>query len=175
MRAGPRVAAVAQWHLERHVFWRHQLCQDHHSGLRTASLLLFSCHTLTRTQAGSMGDTQRNFVAGLLAGTAACMMNNPFDVVKSRVQNTLPGQAARYNWAWPAMLTIAREEGYVLRLTCARMLLLFSVMFYTCACLHVRLRVFNIMIFYQAKGAVQGVRAEGDAPGARRRHHDCRF
>ena len=36
------------------------------------------------------------------------------DVVKSRIQNTqkLAGVVAKYNWAWPAVGTVAREEGF---------------------------------------------------------------
>jgi len=56
-------------------------------------------------------DTMRNFIAGFVAGTVATTLNNPFDVVKSRVQNVLPGQERRYNWAWPGMFKVYREEG----------------------------------------------------------------
>ena len=36
-----------------------------------------------------------------------------FDVVKSRIQGTkpVPGVAPKYNWTYPAIMTIAREEG----------------------------------------------------------------
>lgn len=57
-------------------------------------------------------DTMRNFIAGFVAGTIATTLNNPFDVVKSRVQNVLPGQERRYNWAWPGMFKVYREEGF---------------------------------------------------------------
>jgi solute carrier family 25 2-oxodicarboxylate transporter 21 len=58
------------------------------------------------------GDTYKNFQAGLIAGTIATTLNNPFDVVKSRIQNVLPGQPRRYNWVWPGIFKIAREEGW---------------------------------------------------------------
>lgn len=40
-------------------------------------------------------------------------MLQPLDVVKSRIQNTVrvPGQTPKYNWAWPGVVTIAKEEG----------------------------------------------------------------
>ena len=38
---------------------------------------------------------------------------NSFDVVKSRIQGSsrVPGVTPKYNWTYPAILTIAREEG----------------------------------------------------------------
>jgi len=53
----------------------------------------------------------RNFIAGFLSGTLATILNTPFDVVKSRVQNTLPGQIRKYNYTIPSLFTIASEEG----------------------------------------------------------------
>jgi len=53
-----------------------------------------------------------NFVAGTVAGTLATILNTPFDVVKSRVQNTLPGQTRAYHYTLPALATIARQEGW---------------------------------------------------------------
>jgi solute carrier family 25 2-oxodicarboxylate transporter 21 len=52
------------------------------------------------------------FVAGFIAGTWATILNTPFDVVKSRVQNVLPGQTRKYHFTLPALATIAREEGW---------------------------------------------------------------
>ena len=36
------------------------------------------------------------------------------DVVKSRIQNSIKvaGQTPKYNWAWPAVATVAKEEGF---------------------------------------------------------------
>ncbi|KAF6756260.1 mitochondrial carrier domain-containing protein [Ephemerocybe angulata] len=54
-----------------------------------------------------------NFISGALGGFAGTVVNTPFDVVKSRIQGTpsLPGVIPKYNWTYPAILTIAREEG----------------------------------------------------------------
>jgi len=40
-------------------------------------------------------------------------MNTPFDVVKSRIQGAerIQGVKPKYNWTYPALVTIAREEG----------------------------------------------------------------
>jgi len=61
---------------------------------------------------GWAGDSYKNFQAGLIAGTLATTLNNPFDVVKSRVQNVLPGQTRRYNWTLPGIVKVWREEGF---------------------------------------------------------------
>jgi len=60
----------------------------------------------------SYGTTMgRNFLAGFISGTLATIANNPFDVVKSRIQNTLPNQTRKYRLTLPALATITREEG----------------------------------------------------------------
>jgi len=40
-------------------------------------------------------------------------VNTPFDVVKSRIQGAtkVPGVVPKYNWTYPSLLLIAREEG----------------------------------------------------------------
>ena len=49
-----------------------------------------------------------NFIAGSIGGTFGTMLNTPFDVVKTRIQNQ---RVPKYNWTFPALATIAREEG----------------------------------------------------------------
>lgn len=58
------------------------------------------------------GQLATNFTAGTISGLIATMLNTPFDVVKSRIQNTLPGQPRRYTYTLPALATVAREEGF---------------------------------------------------------------
>lgn len=55
-----------------------------------------------------------NFISGSIGGCIGTMLNTPFDVVKSRIQNTsvLPGQTPKYGWTYPAIAMIAREEGF---------------------------------------------------------------
>jgi len=57
----------------------------------------------------------RNFIAGAMAGTFGTMLNTPMDVVKTRVQNQhsqlKPGDVPKYNWTYPSLFTIYKEEG----------------------------------------------------------------
>jgi len=62
-----------------------------------------------KSHSGTIG---RNFLAGFIAGTMATIMNTPFDVLKSRVQNTLPGQPRKYLFTIPSLMKIANEEGF---------------------------------------------------------------
>ena len=59
------------------------------------------------------GNLLRNFVAGSIGGTVGTILNTPFDVVKTRVQNQIvqAGQIPKYNWTLAALGTVAREEG----------------------------------------------------------------
>ncbi|KAH8824000.1 mitochondrial carrier domain-containing protein [Flagelloscypha sp. PMI_526] len=54
-----------------------------------------------------------NFISGSFGGFAGTVLNTPFDVVKSRIQgyNKVPGVVPKYNWTYPALVTIFREEG----------------------------------------------------------------
>ncbi|GMM35072.1 mitochondrial 2-oxodicarboxylate carrier [Saccharomycopsis crataegensis] len=54
-----------------------------------------------------------DLVSGCIGGITGTVLNIPFDVVKTRVQNQVqvPGAKLKYNWAWPALATIYKEEG----------------------------------------------------------------
>jgi len=41
------------------------------------------------------------------------MLNTPFDVVKTRIQNQPKGSVLKYNWTLPGVAIVYREEGYV--------------------------------------------------------------
>lgn len=58
--------------------------------------------------------TRNDLIAGSIGGTAGTILNTPMDVVKSRIQNSpkVPGQVPKYNWAWPAVATVMKEEGF---------------------------------------------------------------
>ncbi|KAJ5946656.1 hypothetical protein N7454_003495 [Penicillium verhagenii] len=58
--------------------------------------------------------TRNDLIAGSIGGIAGTILNTPMDVVKSRIQNTtkVAGQTPKYNWAWPALGTVMKEEGF---------------------------------------------------------------
>ncbi|KAG0272797.1 hypothetical protein BGZ95_011416 [Linnemannia exigua] len=58
------------------------------------------------------GNLARNFVAGAIGGTFATMLNTPFDVVKTRIQNQAKGSVLKYNWTLPGVAMVYREEGF---------------------------------------------------------------
>lgn len=57
---------------------------------------------------------RNDLISGSIGGTIGTFLNTPFDVVKSRVQNYVhvPGKIPKYNWTFPALGTIVREEGF---------------------------------------------------------------
>ncbi len=66
-------------------------------------------------KAEGKGQQMRNdLLAGATGGTVGTILNTPMDVVKSRIQNSpkVAGQAPKYNWAWPAIGTVMKEEGF---------------------------------------------------------------
>ncbi|CDO69969.1 hypothetical protein BN946_scf184836.g43 [Trametes cinnabarina] len=60
-----------------------------------------------------------DLIAGTIGGLVGTAINTPFDVsdkkpvVKSRIQGAskVPGVVPKYNWTYPALVTIFREEG----------------------------------------------------------------
>ena len=61
------------------------------------------------------GQQMRNdLIAGATGGTVGTILNTPMDVVKSRIQNSpkIAGSITKYNWAWPAVGTVMKEEGF---------------------------------------------------------------
>jgi len=58
-----------------------------------------------------------DFMVGAVSGGVATTFNTPFDGIKSRLQNQrkTPSPVAGatiYNWAWPGLLTMIKEEGF---------------------------------------------------------------
>ena len=56
---------------------------------------------------------RNDLLAGAAGGTFGTVLNTPMDVVKSRIQNSpkIKGSLPKYNWAWPAVGTVLKEEG----------------------------------------------------------------
>ena len=57
---------------------------------------------------------RNDIISGTIGGTVGTILNTPMDVVKSRIQNSprIAGQVPKYNWAWPALGVVMREEGF---------------------------------------------------------------
>ncbi|KAI1338431.1 mitochondrial 2-oxodicarboxylate carrier 1 [Xylariaceae sp. FL0016] len=55
-----------------------------------------------------------DLVSGSIGGTVGTILNTPMDVVKSRIQNSpkIAGTVPKYNWAWGALGTVMKEEGF---------------------------------------------------------------
>lgn len=55
-----------------------------------------------------------DFISGAIGGTFGTVLNTPMDVVKSRIQNSprVKGQTPKYNWAWPSLGLMMKEEGF---------------------------------------------------------------
>ncbi|KAH8919230.1 putative ODC2-mitochondrial 2-oxodicarboxylate carrier [Atractiella rhizophila] len=89
-------------------FWRHLWWNGGYFGC------IFQVRALLPKPKSKAQELGNNFVSGSIGGLVGTMLNTPFDVVKSRIQNSptpAGGQAPKYNWTYPALLTIAREEG----------------------------------------------------------------
>lgn len=83
--------------------WRHAAWNGGYFGV------IHGVKSMLPTAQNSRDQTLNNFVAGSIGGTFGTMLNTPFDVVKTRVQNQ--SGLIKYNWTLPAVRTIAREEG----------------------------------------------------------------
>ncbi|CAA7263942.1 unnamed protein product [Cyclocybe aegerita] len=88
-------------------FWRHVYWNGGYFGcIHQVKALLPKPET-------QQGELLNNFISGSIGGFAGTLVNTPFDVVKSRIQGAekIPGVVPKYNWTYPAIVTIAREEG----------------------------------------------------------------
>ena len=88
--------------------WRHMLWNSGYFGC------IFQVRELI-PKAGNKTQQMRNdLLAGATGGTVGTILNTPMDVVKSRIQNSpkIAGSIPKYNWAWPALGTVMKEEGF---------------------------------------------------------------
>ncbi|KAK9467182.1 mitochondrial carrier domain-containing protein [Lipomyces arxii] len=88
--------------------WRHILWNAGYFGV------IFKVRAMMPKADTPTEQTMNDLIAGSIGGTAGTILNTPSDVVKSRVQNTVrvEGVTPKYNWAWPSMYTVAKEEGF---------------------------------------------------------------
>ncbi|SAM09294.1 hypothetical protein [Absidia glauca] len=54
---------------------------------------------------------RNNFMAGTFGGIFGTMLNAPTDVVKSRIQSHMGEGPRKYNWTFPSIIAIGKEEG----------------------------------------------------------------
>lgn len=87
--------------------WRHILWNAGYFGC------IFQVRQMLPKADTKKGQITNDIISGTVGGTVGTIINTPMDVVKSRIQNTprVPGQLPKYNWAWPSVLTVLREEG----------------------------------------------------------------
>lgn len=88
--------------------WRHILWNAGYFGC------IFQVRALLPAASNKKGQITNDLISGAVGGTVGTILNTPMDVVKSRIQNSpkVAGQVPKYNWAWPALGTVAREEGF---------------------------------------------------------------
>lgn len=88
--------------------WRHVLWNAGYFGS------IFQVRTLLPKAENNNTQMLYDMTSGAIGGTIGTVLNTPMDVVKSRIQNSpkIAGVAPKYNWAWPALGTILKEEGF---------------------------------------------------------------
>ena len=92
--------------------WRHILWNSGYFGC------IFQVRALLPSPADAVNKKSQqmtnDLAAGAIGGTVGTILNTPMDVVKSRIQNSpkIAGSVPKYNWAWPALGTVMREEGF---------------------------------------------------------------
>ncbi|RFU73169.1 mitochondrial 2-oxodicarboxylate carrier 2 [Trichoderma arundinaceum] len=88
--------------------WRHILWNAGYFGC------IFQVRQLLPKADTQRGTMVNDLISGAIGGTVGTIVNTPLDVVKSRIQNTpkVPGQVPKYNWAFPSVVTVFREEGF---------------------------------------------------------------
>jgi solute carrier family 25 (mitochondrial 2-oxodicarboxylate transporter), member 21 len=88
--------------------WRHVLWNAGYFGV------IFQVRSLLPKAETKSSQMANDLLAGSIGGTVGTILNTPLDVVKSRIQNSprVKGQVPKYNWAWPAVGTVMKEEGF---------------------------------------------------------------
>ncbi|KAK8045212.1 hypothetical protein PG993_005236 [Apiospora rasikravindrae] len=88
--------------------WRHILWNAGYFGCIFQVRELLPAATSKKSQIGN------DIIAGSIGGTVGTIINTPMDVVKSRIQNSpkVAGVVPKYNWAWPSVFMVLREEGF---------------------------------------------------------------
>ncbi|KAK5163834.1 hypothetical protein LTR04_002241 [Oleoguttula sp. CCFEE 6159] len=88
--------------------WRHILWNSGYFGC------IFQVRALLPKASDKTQQVRNDLISGAVGGTVGTLLNTPMDVVKSRIQNSpkIAGSVPKYNWAWPALGTVYKEEGF---------------------------------------------------------------
>lgn len=88
--------------------WRHILWNAGYFGC------IFQVRALLPKTEKKSTQTLNEMLAGATGGTVGTILNTPMDVVKSRIQNSpkVAGSVPKYNWAWPSVALVMKEEGF---------------------------------------------------------------
>lgn len=88
--------------------WRHILWNAGYFGC------IFQVRALLPKASDKKGQIVNDLISGSIGGTVGTILNTPMDVVKSRIQNTpkVTGGFRKYNWAWPSLGLVMKEEGF---------------------------------------------------------------
>ena len=88
--------------------WRHIVWNAGYFGC------IFQVRALLPAATNKKSQITNDLISGAVGGTVGTILNTPMDVVKSRIQNSpkVAGQVPKYNWAWPALGTVMKEESF---------------------------------------------------------------
>jgi len=88
--------------------WRHILWNAGYFGC------IYQVRELLPAAKDKKGQIVNDIISGSVGGTVGTILNTPMDVVKSRIQNytKVAGVAPKYNYAFPALGIVMKEEGF---------------------------------------------------------------
>jgi len=88
--------------------WRHILWNAGYFGC------IFQVKAIMPPAKDQQSRVLNDLISGAIGGTVGTIVNTPMDVVKSRIQNSpkIAGSVRKYNWAWPSLAVVLKEEGF---------------------------------------------------------------
>ncbi|AGO11360.1 AaceriACR109Wp [[Ashbya] aceris (nom. inval.)] len=103
-----REGVLAMYNGLESTLWRHALWNGGYFGI------IFQTRAMLPQAHNKTQRITNDLIAGSIGGSIGCTLSTPFDVVKSRIQNTavVAGVERKYNWSLPSIITIYKEEGF---------------------------------------------------------------